>query len=174
MWSQDDETGALIESSSSQLQLLEAGGPQLSGAHAMVAPGQMALAAVSAASEMTFALDGAPGRNIKHNFAATVGPSAGAGNQSVLLMAPGREETAALANLDLEEMLREPREVPPAGGMRYGASFGSQNASDAGQPDYVYAPRSTQRSSLQGAHGQGKYGPGRAEDNIIRVARANN
>lgn len=59
MWSQGEETGALVENSSSQQEL----------------------AVGSASSGRTFALEGVQCRNVTHTFAATVGPTVGPGNQ---------------------------------------------------------------------------------------------
>ena len=92
MWSHDDETGALVEDSSTQEQLLEDGGQDASDAHVGHEIMQT-VAAKSPGSEMVVGLADSQGRNAQHNFAATVGATLGAGN--LLTMAPRREETAA-------------------------------------------------------------------------------
>lgn len=74
--------------------------------------------------------------------------------------------------MDIQDMLHQPRDVPPAGGVRYGPGVASQQALEPIQPEQQYSPIASRLSSVQEMYGYGKSRPARGEDNIIRVAQA--
>lgn len=133
MWSHDDDAAALAEHSSSRGPLLGAGSQESPDILAMQKTAEQDHGVMSPHSELTFAVEEDRGRNAVHNFAATVGPALGGTN--ILLMEPHGEEEAKMANADLQDQLQRPREVPPAGGVRYGSSLASQHSSERAQPE---------------------------------------
>lgn len=67
-------------------------------------------------------------------------------------------------------MLLQSRQVPPAGGVRYGRSIPSRKASAAGKPDLQHAAVPSRLASILASHG--KIRTDRGDGNIVRVARA--
>lgn len=135
MWSHDEETGALIENTSSREQLFEVGDQQSSAVLVMQKTAEPDRAAKSPNSELTFALEEEQSRNIRPNFAATLGPTMGTGGRDSLVGEPRGEEVAATANGDLRGLPQQSREVPPAGGVRYGAGVVIQNPAESTRPE---------------------------------------
>lgn len=132
MWSHGEETGALVENSSSRDQLLGAGS-QESPAVTMQQTVEQDRGVKSPHSEMTFALEEDQSRKGTHNFAATVGPAIGGKN--LLMLDSQREEEVAKVDMGLQDKFERAREVPPAGGVRYGSSLASLRTSERVKPE---------------------------------------